>query len=59
MTNGIQNIIKIGSWFTPEDCIKYLESHKAHYDIPENRKRKNLADRAYQSTKEYKQKTKN
>ena len=45
-------------WFTPEDCIKYLESHKAHYDIPENRKRKNLADRAYQSTKEYKQKQK-
>ena len=43
-------------WFTPEDHIKYIENHKAHYEIPENRKRKNLACRAYQSTKEYKQK---
>lgn len=45
-------------WFTPEGYAKYLKSHKAHYAIPENKKLKNLADRAYQNTKEYKQKRK-
>ena len=43
-------------WFTPEDYIKYLESHRAHYAIPKNKKRKKLSDQAYQGTEKYKQK---
>ena len=43
-------------WFTPKDHVKYIKNHKAHYEIPKNKKRKNLADRAYRSTEEYKQK---